>query len=57
MINSMGTALGHAAKHIRIVAGILALALTLTACDKCGNFLGQPRAEQQACRDTGPALR
>jgi hypothetical protein len=49
--------MAHAAKRICTLASLLALALTLVACDKCGNFLGQPRAEQQACRDTGPALR
>jgi hypothetical protein len=53
----MEATMTRAARRITTLAGLLALALTLAGCDKCGNFLGQPRAEQLSCRDSGPALR
>jgi hypothetical protein len=57
MIVSMELTMTHAARRICALAGLLVIALTLAGCDKCGNFFGYPRAEQQACRDTGPAPR
>jgi hypothetical protein len=53
----MRTGFARIRKRAVVLAGVIALGLMASACDKCGNFLGHPRAGLEACRDSGPAPR
>jgi hypothetical protein len=57
MVAQMGIDMTNAPKRALVLASVFALGLLLAGCDKCGDWFGQPRGEQQSCKDTAPAPR